>query len=54
MANNVIDQLTDQMNEMIFPAVEEGDTAWLENYEFEYSSNTWIATGNTMPESNTA
>ncbi len=37
------EQATTEINEMIFPAVEEGDKAVHEGYNFIYTSGTWVA-----------
>ena len=37
------EQATIEINEIIFPAVEEGDKAVHEGYTFIYTSGTWVA-----------
>ena len=37
------EQATTEMNEMVFPEVQEGDKAGHEGYTFIYTSGTWVA-----------
>ena len=36
------EQATTEINEMMFPVVEEGDKAGHEGYTFIYTSGTWV------------
>mgnify|MGYP000043825604 CR=1 FL=1 len=36
------EEATIQMNEMTFPEVNEGDTAYYEEYRFVYRTDTWV------------
>ena len=37
------EQATTEMNEMVFPEVQEGDKASHGGYAFTYTSGTWVA-----------
>jgi len=39
-----IEEITIEMNALMFPAVNEGDIAWYEGIRFKYISGTWVVT----------
>ena len=38
------EEITIEMNALMFPAVSEGDIAWHEGIRFKYISGTWVVT----------
>ncbi len=44
MSEKTIEEITIEMNELMFPEVQEDDIAWHEGVRFKYISDTWVVT----------
>jgi hypothetical protein len=42
--SKTVEEITTEMNALIFPEVNEGDIAWHEGIRFKYISGTWVVT----------
>ena len=42
MSEKTAEEITTEMNAMMFPAAEEDDIAWHEGVRFKYVSGTWV------------